>query len=44
MVFVGEIEKDVPFQRRLRGKETCMPFFDTMDVGDSVLIEGTRHG
>jgi len=40
MDFVGEIEKDVPFQRASTGKRNVYAFFDTMDVGDSVLIEG----
>lgn len=40
MVFVGEIEKDVPFKRSSTAKRNVYSFFDTMDVGDSVLIEG----
>lgn len=40
MVFVGEIEKDVPFRKTSTGKRNVYAFFDTMEVGDSVLIEG----
>jgi hypothetical protein len=39
MALIGDIEKHVPFPKVV-GKRNAYGFFDTMDVGDSVLIEG----